>query len=101
MVDDYGVRTLATRVLARAERVERTFAGRDLVLAAPAAPARRPAAETDLIAASVAAPMRLSADPRGTREPSPPAVNVDRIADQVLQQLDRRVTAWRERLGRG
>ena len=32
--------------------------------------------------------------------PAPPAVNIEQLADQVMRQLDRRVIAHRERMGR-
>jgi hypothetical protein len=99
--DDLVVHRLVERVLARADRVERRAAGRDLVLAAPAAAAlRRPAVDTGVFPPLTTAHSRPSSGPWGGPEPLPSSVTVDRIADQVLQQLDRRVTAFRERMGR-
>jgi hypothetical protein len=101
LIDDQLVHALIKRVTARTDRVEWRAAGRDLVLAVPAAAAApRRTVESELLPASKASHRRLSNDPWSGREASASPVNVDRIADQVLQQLDRRVTAWRERMGR-
>ena len=93
---------LVSRVLARTDRVETRATSRDLVLAAPPAAAtpRRAPVEAELLQASMASQARMSSGSWGGREPSSPPLNVDRLADQVLQQLDRRVSAWRERMGR-
>jgi hypothetical protein len=101
-IDDQVVHALIKRVVARIDRVERRATNRDLVLAAPAAaaPPVRAVAAPELLPASLAPHARVSSGPWSGREPSPPALNVDRIADHVLQQLDRRVDAWRERMGR-
>ncbi len=92
-----------TRVIARTERVDVRANARagDLVLATPTAiVAKQRAAAVP----EVSAPMALRAPaatvwPSRDAAPQPP-INVDRLADHVLHQLDRRVTAWRERQGR-
>jgi hypothetical protein len=105
-IDAQVSREVTTRVVARTDRVEmRQATGRSLVLASPAvAVAAR--ARNAAVVPEMGSPMpmsmqaRMSANPCGARDAAPPPVNVDRIADQVLQQLDRRVSAWRERMGR-
>lgn len=37
---------------------------------------------------------------RSPRTPSSPAINVDQITETVMQRIDQRVSAWRERMGR-
>jgi hypothetical protein len=31
---------------------------------------------------------------------APPMVNIENLTEHVMRQIDRRVTAWRERMGR-
>lgn len=45
-------------------------------------------------------PHDLSAEPAGRSVPSAPAMNVSLVADEVMKQLDRRLVAARERMGR-
>ena len=100
LIAEQVARALVRRVSARTDRVETRQAGRDLVLAAPAATAARPRALAEPELEPTPMMARLSSSPWSGREPVPPPLNVDRIADHVLDQLDRRVTAWRERVGR-
>jgi hypothetical protein len=32
--------------------------------------------------------------------PGSPPLNIETLTDQVVQQIDRRITAWRERMGK-
>src|SRR5262245_49555250 len=32
--------------------------------------------------------------------PTPPAINIEHLTEQVVQRIDRRIIAWRERTGR-
>jgi hypothetical protein len=102
--DELRTHDVLTRVIARTERVDVRAAARagDLVLATP----------TAIVAKQRAAVVPdLSSSPTSLRAPAAsvwpsrdaatqPPINVDRLADHVLHQLDRRVTAWRERQGR-
>ncbi len=92
-----------TRVIARTERIDVRANARagDLVLATPTAIVAKQRAAA---APELSSPMALRAPaatvwPSRDAAPQPP-INVDRLADHVLHQLDRRVTAWRERQGR-
>lgn len=50
--------------------------------------------------AGTGTPHDLSAEPAGRAAPSAPAMNVSLVADEVMKQLDRRLIAARERMGR-
>lgn len=80
---------LRTFDVARAPVPARTAAAAPVPVAAPVQPApihREEAVETVHVAP------RLKA--------AAPTVNIDQIADQVIRQIDSRVIAWRERMGR-
>jgi hypothetical protein len=85
-----------TRRIEESERVVTRLVSRGQAIEAGAA--ARPASKPS--------PQALSGEwwqpePESARyRPPTPAVNVDQIADTVLRQLDRRVGAWRERMGR-
>jgi hypothetical protein len=93
-------RDIVSRVFRRTHRDDTEIAGSRTVLV------RRP---SPLVAAA-----DVSSAPSRSREAWPfespattspagvpaPAVNVEHLTDAVLRQLDRRVTAWRERMGR-
>jgi len=96
-------RAIARRLAEKSRRVEQV----------PAAPPARVVARRE--APTVSASLDPSAAPRGTWETraaqarwngpasgppvAPPAVNVAAIADRVMQQIDDRLHAWRERTG--
>ena len=84
------------------QRIERTIpapiANRPLILrreAAPTAPAATKAVEARMLEQE-----RKTAALERVARPVMPAINVNQLADQVIQQIDRRIIARRERLGR-
>jgi hypothetical protein len=88
------------------EIVERTRRVEERALATPRLALRSKQIEMEVRAAARQVPKALSDDwwkpePESTRRhPSGPVVNVEQIADSVLRQLNHRVSAWRERMGR-
>ncbi len=87
------------RLLIRRERVERPVP-RDVVrqaprAAAPTAATAAPSATPPPAIVAVRAPMPAVASPV-----SPPALDVERFAADVIRAIDRRIIAQRERLGR-
>jgi hypothetical protein len=50
----------------------------------------------------VADPARVPVEPepRTPQSPQAPAINLDALTSQVMDQIDRRVIAWRERMGK-
>jgi len=97
---------LARRLSEKSRRVEQAPAGapsqvmarREASPAAASAIPGPPAAPWDLREAR-AAQARWSGPVSGLPAVSPPAVNVAALADQVMQQIDGRLHAWRERTG--
>jgi hypothetical protein len=92
---------LARRLAEKARRVE---AG--LVPAAPRLLARHAAAAARESGDAAAAPRGARAVPTRWTDPvsafpaaPPPPISVDAVADRVLQQIDHRLLAWRERTG--
>jgi hypothetical protein len=92
-------RTLLREIVERTRRLEeRVRVEKRLVARAGPSPA----------AASEAQDVMRRSGPDWWKEPAQapvrpaaaPAVNVNEIADKVMRQLDQRVTAWRERMGR-
>jgi hypothetical protein len=85
---------LPSRLKARATRVDLPVRTRTIPLAPPpavAAAARRVPDEP--VAASAARPAWTPSVPA-------PAIDVDALTSHVMQQLDRRLVAYRERMGR-
>jgi hypothetical protein len=91
---------LMNRILGRTERREQTDAPSTRTLQKASRPAdatpTRPALLPELAEAAIAQAKRAGW-PQGPA--AIPPVNVDALAEQVLQRIDRRVTAWRERSG--
>jgi hypothetical protein len=58
----------------------------------PAAPEARSAADP--------ARLPVESEPRTPQPPQAPAINLDALTSQVMDQIDRRVIAWRERMGK-
>jgi hypothetical protein len=81
-----------SRMLQRNQRREESQSPAPMVVRAPQAGPQPPAQK----------PME---EPRW-REPqalpcaAPPAINIDSLTSQVMDQIDRRVIAWRERMGK-
>jgi hypothetical protein len=46
------------------------------------------------------APLPEPPRPERPVNPAPPAINIESLATQVMDQIDRRVVAWRERMGK-
>jgi hypothetical protein len=63
------------------------------------APPRPAGSHEDGTAAGEAGPA-LERAARGTPQPAVPAVDLDRLTEQVVRQIDRRIVAHRERVGR-
>jgi len=88
------------------EIVERTRRIEERALATPRLALRGKQIELEARPAARQVPKALSDDwwkpePESARHrPSVPVLNVDQIAESVLRQLDHRVSAWRERMGR-
>jgi hypothetical protein len=88
-----------TRMVARERRQDARAARPPIVVVRGSSP-RVPAA-TELaspapeLARPAAAPDRSAVAPA-----APPGVNVEHLTEQVMRQIDRRLTAWRERTGR-
>jgi hypothetical protein len=93
------------RVVSRMERVEERVAGTiALITRRPitykARQAEASTAESESKMANTHAARKIGAG-LSIQSPSPLApVNVESLADQVIQLLERRVSAWRERMGR-
>ena len=103
-------RDIASTVVAHAgkiaSRLRRNVARHELpsstpaaVLAAPQRAAAR-AAATEAQAAVQAAAARREADAPRLAQPAP-AIDVETLTGMVIQQIDRRLVAYRERMGRG
>lgn len=73
-------------VVRESVRVERRFVSRPAAERAPVVEPR-PAMQTAFMTANFP-------------PPRPPEINVGQIADQVIRQIDHRISAWRERRGR-
>ena len=97
-----AVKTTVRDVTERLRRVEeRTGVPARLVLRG---------AQTELDGQARAAALQAAKLPSGEwwqaetssmrQKPAAPGLNIDQLADTVLRQLDRRVGAWRERMGR-
>lgn len=87
---------VVTTSRSRAVRQELPMPGRTLVLARPAAAASAVAArQSDAIEREQTARARAE-----WIAPAPPPINVEALTSQVIQQLDRRLIAYRERMGR-
>lgn len=83
----------------RTRRVEQRTSARELVVVRQA-PTRVPDATEERPPSPVWPPGALPG-PAWNRTPAaPPAPDVNRIAENVMHILDRRVGAWRERMGR-
>jgi hypothetical protein len=86
---------LSMRLRQRAVRQELPIPNRTTVLARTAASAGA-APRTEAIEREQVVPMRAE----WTAPVTAPAVNVEALTSQVIQQLDRRLLAYRERMGR-
>src|SRR5262249_18216089 len=86
---------LSMRLRQRAVPRELPVPPRTTVLARPAATAAQASRRHDGAATEAAGPTRAEWAPV-----SPPAINVEALTSQVLQQMDRRLLAYRERMGR-
>jgi hypothetical protein len=88
------------QVTERNRRIEERTATRELVVV------RQPSSRAMDVSAErqhppSAWPPEAFSPPAWSRPPiAPPAPDVDRIAENVMRLLDRRVGAWRERMGR-
>ena len=97
-----GLITLCERVVKKLQRSEQYIGRPNLV---PPRPQPKLANAETTSPGSVAQSAELF-EAASTRNrwkqppPQPPPVNVDALTDQVLQRIDRRVVAWRERTGR-
>ena len=90
---------IASRLRRNVARHELPFSPTAAVLAAPHRAAAH-AATTEPQAVMQAAAARQQAEaPRLAQ--SAPAINVEALTGMVIQQIDRRLVAWRERMGRG
>jgi hypothetical protein len=97
--------TLATRsterLVHRSERVERIgVSERTLTLRRDATAAMKSSIEASVLAKSRAVDDRRMQTPVAPAQPTMSAINVDQLADQVIRQIDRKVIARRERMGR-
>jgi hypothetical protein len=92
-------RDLPARVRRSATRQELPVAEKVSVLAASRRSGPPDAASQDRTRGEVAAPLARG---RNSDAPVPaaPAINVEALTSQVIQQLDRRLVAYRERMGR-
>lgn len=88
---------IATRLRRGATREELPPAPSAAVLTAPGRAAARAAEAEAKAAVQAAARQQPSAPPQA---PAAPAVDVDALTGLVIQQIDRRLVAWRERMGR-
>ena len=88
---------IATRLRRGATREELPPAPSAAVLTAPGRAAAR-AAEAEAKAAVQAAARQQPSAPR--QAPAAPVEDVDALTGLVIQQIDRRLVAWRERMGR-
>ena len=66
----------------------------------PRTAAARAAATEAQAALQVAATRPHAQEPRSVSAPAAPAVNVESLTSLVIQQIDRRLVAYRERMGR-
>lgn len=98
--DGHATRT-AERLALRSNRIERfSFNERTMTLRGDSASVVSPAAKSVLSTASASTGMRQTSSHSEPRPPAAPAINVDQLAEQVIRQIDRRVIARRERIGR-
>ena len=99
-------REIASLVVAHAgeiaSRLRRNVARHESPPPAPTAVLAAPqrAAATEVQAAVQAAAAHREADARRLAQPAP-AMNVEVLTGMVIQQIDRRLVAYRERMGRG
>ncbi|WHZ15380.1 MAG: hypothetical protein OJF52_002224 [Nitrospira sp.] len=103
-VDDHGPSDLVVRLTSRHRRKDMTRT--DLARAFGSGPSVLSGRWSLAVEGAGAQPVGtgkphdLSAEPAGRSVPSAPAMNVSLVADEVMKQLDRRLTAARERMGR-
>jgi hypothetical protein len=106
LLESKSVQTSVRALVRETRSVERYFAAPPLAARTPsAAPAGPTAAPNVLTIARQAEPQGNQPQDRFRRAPGSvsaplPEVDVNRIADQVMRQMDHRIAAWRERRGR-
>jgi hypothetical protein len=95
----------AQHVVRFTQRVEEKIAGAvAMTTRRPTALARRQPAEPELTLES-SLPTTRAMRPMGPASsvqnaPQPTPLNIELLTDQVVQVIDRRLTAWRERMGK-
>lgn len=94
--------TLLRDIVERTRRIEQRVQVHTHLVSRPTANAAGPEVERALHAKRTSAEWwnQDFGDTRSHPSPPQPTVNVEQITDSVLRQLDRRVGAWRERMGR-
>jgi hypothetical protein len=101
-----NVQILVRRVVRQTQRVEERVAGTLALIARQRSgfAARQSVAATESWKATTPDLHSTRGKGAGTRMQStsepPPPVNIEALTDQVVQQINRRMTAWRERMGK-
>ena len=96
------VETLVRRIVRRTRRVEEPISGSSPSVVRPTLrPTERPVVQDEQGPVSAVRPRR-NRTPDGYRhtQSGEPAVDIEALTNQVVRQIDRRITAWRERTGR-
>lgn len=92
---------LTQRVMARSRRIEERVARTELVTVSRGTESQSMPGEAGSRHASRTWPQPSTHSTNWTAQPQrTPAVTVEAITDNVMRQLDNRMTAWRERMGR-
>jgi hypothetical protein len=91
-------REIASRLRRNVARHELPSSALGAVLATPHLAAARAASEAHAVMQAAAA--RQPAETPSVSPPAP-AINVEALTGMVIQQIDRRLVAYRERMGRG
>jgi hypothetical protein len=98
------VLTIARQVVRQTQRVEERVPGSMALLTwqpqVTAHQATSPPMITEHMAAAQPATTSVPTHPWMPNAAPTPAVNLEQLTDQVMRQMDRRMTAWRERRGR-
>jgi hypothetical protein len=99
------VLTIARQVVRQTQRVEERAPGSmALITRQTQATVRQatstPVTTTEHMAASQPGIASVPTHPWMTNPSPMPAINMEQLTDQVMRQMDRRMTAWRERRGR-
>ena len=98
------VLTIARQVVRQTQRVEERVPGSMALLTrqpqATAHQATSTPVTTEHMAASQPGIASVPTHPWMTNPSPMPAINMEQLTDQVMRQMDRRMTAWRERRGR-